>query len=236
MKNWQSDQLRLVRCAGSSEASIETVLSEVNKLGFRYCSFGMKGPLPLATPRALWRSNYPIGWEKRYQEQDYVRCDPTVALAAVSDSVVLWSDELFATCPQMREEARSFGLIHGWAQPRRDAQGIVSLLSCVRSDPPITDDELRAKNERLQWISYLCHERMLSHWGPILRTSVEFKLSNRELEVLRWSCDGKTSGDMSVIIGVSEATVNFHMRNACKKLGTSNKTAAAVRAALTGLI
>ena len=236
MKHWQSDQLRLVGCAGSSEATFETVLSEVNKLGFRYCSFGMKGPLPLATPRALWRSNYPAGWQQRYQEQDYVRCDPTVALAFVSDGVILWSDELFAACPQMRAEACSFGLVHGWAQPRHDSHGIVSLLSCVRSDPPISDEELKAKNERLQWLSFLCHESMLSHWGATLRNSPESELSNRELEVLRWSCDGKTSADMAEIIGVSEATVNFHMRNACLKLGTPNKTAAAVRAALMGLL
>jgi LuxR family quorum-sensing system transcriptional regulator SolR len=236
MKHWQSDQLRLVQCAGSSEATFETILSEVNKLGFRYCSFGMKGPLPLAMPRALWRSNYPAGWQQRYQEMDYVRVDPTVALAMVGDGVILWSDELFASCPQMRAEACSFGLVHGWAQPRHDAQGIVSLLTCVRSDPAITDEELKAKNERLQWLSYLCHESMMHHWGPTLRNSPESELSSRELEVLRWSCDGKTSADMAEIIGVSEATVNFHMRNACLKLGTPNKTAAAVRAALMGLL
>ena len=236
MKHWQSDQLRLVKCAGSSEATFEAVLSEVNKLGFRYCSFGMKGPLPLATPRALWCSNYPAGWQERYREMDYGRIDPTVALAITSDSVILWSDELFASCPQMHAEARSFGLTHGWAQPRHDAQGFVSLLSCVRNDPTITGEELKTKHERLQWLSYLCHERMLIHWGPSLRNNPAPELSSREIEVLRWSCDGKTSADMAEIIGLSEATVNFHMRNACLKLSTPNKTAAAVRAALIGLL
>lgn len=236
MKCWQLDQLRLVLCAGSSETTFATVLSEVNRLGFTYCSFGMKGPLPLVSPRAMWCSNYPAGWQQRYQQQDYVKCDPTVAHALLSDEVVLWSDELFAACPQMRAEARAFGLVHGWAQPRRDAHGIVSLLTCVRPDPAVTDEELAAKNERLQWLSYLCHESMLKHWGETLRNDPESKLSDRELEVLRWSCDGKTSADMAEIIGVSEATVNFHMRNACMKLGTPNKTAAAVRAALMGLL
>ncbi len=236
MKSWQLDQLQLVRCAGSSETTFATVLAEVNRLGFRYCSFGMKAPVPLTMPRAMWRSNYPAGWQARYQERDYVHCDPTVARALVSDDTILWSNELFADCPEMRAEACSFGLVHGWAQPRRDAHGILSLLSCVRSDPPITDEELEAKNERLQWLSYLCHESMLKHWGPALRSNPESKLSDRELEVLRWSCDGKTSADMAEIIGLSEATVNFHIRNACLKLGTPNKTAAAVRAALMGLL
>lgn len=236
MKCWQVDQLRLVRCAGTSENTFAMVLAEVNRLGFNYCSFGMKGPLPLVSPRALWVSNYPAGWQQRYQEQDYVRCDPTVAHALVSDEVILWSDEVFCASSQMRAEACSFGLVHGLAQPRRDAQGIVSLLTCVRSDPAISDEELKAKGERLQWLSYLCHESMITHWGAALRSRPETKLSARELEVLRWSCDGKTASDMAEIIGVSEATVNFHMRNACLKLGTPNKTAAAVRAALMGLL
>jgi LuxR family transcriptional regulator len=187
-------------------------------------------------PRVLWCSNYPAAWQKRYKEQGYLRRDPTVAHAITSDEPILWSDELFADCPDMRAEARSFGLVHGWAQPRRDALGMVSLLSCVRSEPAITDDELNAKIQRLQWLSYLCHVGMLKHWGPALRGNPETALSDRELEVLRWSCDGKTSADMAQIIGVSEATVNFHMRNACLKLGSGNKTAAAVRAALMGLL
>lgn len=236
MKHWQSDQLHLVRCAGDSEATFATILGEVNKLGFGFCSFGMRGPLPLAAPRAMWRSNYPLAWQQRYQEQDYVRRDPTVALAGMSDTAVLWTDELFSNCPELREEARAFGLVHGWAQPRRDAHGVVSLLTCVRAEPAIGDEEIAAKSERLQWLSYLCHESMLSHWGPSLQRPPDVELSEREIEVLRWSCDGKTSMDMAEIIGVSETTVNYHMRNACMKLGTPNKTAAAVRAAMLGLL
>jgi len=236
MKHWQSDQLHLIRCAGDSESTFATTLGEVNKLGFQYCSFGMRGPLPLASPRALWQSNYPPGWQQRYHEQDYVKRDPTVALAGMSDTAVIWSDQLFSRCPELREEAKAYGLVHGWAQPRRDAQGFVSLLTCVRSDPAISEAEVAAKGERLQWLSYLCHESMLTHWGPSLHRRPEVELSDREIEVLRWSCDGKTSADMAEIIGVSEPTVNYHMRNACDKLGTPNKTAAAVRAALLGLL
>ena len=46
----------------------------------------------------------------------------------------------------------------------------------------------------------------------------------------------RTPADMAQIIGVAEATVNFHMPNACVKLGTPNKTAAAVQAAMLGLL
>lgn len=236
MKSWQAFQLQLIVSATNTDETFQTVVAEVARLGFAFCSFGMKAPVPLVAPRVLWCSNYPPAWQRRYEAQGYLRCDPTVAHAIVSDEPLLWSDALFASCPELREEARSCGLVHGWAQPRRDATGMVSLLTCVRTEPEIIAEEFKAKQARVQWLSYLCHEGMSRHWSVSLRGEPESPLSERELEVLRWSCDGKTSADIAQIINLSEATVNFHVRNACNKLGTNNRTAAAVRAALLGLL
>lgn len=60
-------------------------------------------------------------------------------------------------------------------------------------------------------------------------------LTDREVEVLKWTADGKTSGEIADILAVSDNTVNFHIKNAITKLRTANKTAAAVRAAMLGL-
>jgi LuxR family transcriptional regulator, quorum-sensing system regulator SolR len=236
MKCWQVDQLRLVGTASDTAQTFTIVACEVSRLGFDFCSFGMKAPVPLVAPRVLWCSNYPEAWQKRYEEQAYLRRDPTVGHAITSDQALLWSDEVFAQCPELRSEARAFGLVHGWAQPRRDAHGMVSLLTCVRGEPEIDAEELSVKGARVQWLSHLCHEGMRKHWETALSGNPDTALTDRELDVLRWSCDGKTAADMAQIIGISLATVNFHLRNACTKLGTSNKTAAAVRAALLGLL
>ncbi|RAS01792.1 autoinducer binding domain-containing protein [Cupriavidus alkaliphilus] len=236
MKPWQGDHLRLVSSAEGIEDTFATILSEVKRLEFDFCAFGMRSPVPMTAPRLIWCSNYPAGWRKRYKENAYWHRDPTVIHAIVSDEPVLWSDELFARCSDIQAEARAHGLVYGLTQPRRDAHGIMSLLSCVRTEPAITHDEFLAKIERMHWLSHLCHAGMLKHWRKVLCAYPETELSSRELEVLRWSCDGKTSADIAQIIGVSLATVNFHTRNACQKLGAVNKTSAAVRAALLGLL
>ncbi|MBA2674458.1 autoinducer binding domain-containing protein [Ramlibacter sp.] len=236
MKSWQVSQLRQISSAGSSEETFSVVLAEAQKIGFEYCSFGMKAPIPLAAPRATWCSNYPIAWQQLYDERGYIRRDPSVAHALVSDDAILWTDALFAPCREIRTEAAAHGLAHGWAQPRRDARGMVSLLTLARKDPPISAQEVLDKTERLKWLSFVCHEGMLKSWGDLLQEDMGAALSARETEVLRWSCDGKTAEDIAQILGLSEATVSFHVRNACLKLGTSNKTAAAVRAALMGLL
>lgn len=236
MKSWQGAQLRVVCAAGSSQQAFESVAEEAGRLGFAYCSFGMKGPVPLAAPRVVWCSTYPPAWQQLYEERGYMHVDPTVRHAFVSDEPLLWSGAAYAEAPAFFDEAARHGLRHGVAIPRRDARGMVSLLSLVRSEPAISAEELQAKKERLHWLAVLCHEGMLKAWGDLLRDDSGVELTARELDVLRWTCEGKTASEVAQILQIAEPTVNFHVRNACTKLGTSNRTAAAVRAALLGLL
>jgi DNA-binding CsgD family transcriptional regulator len=50
-----------------------------------------------------------------------------------------------------------------------------------------------------------------------------FSLSPREREVLKWLRLGKTSWDISVILRISERTVNYHVNNILKKLDVTNR-------------
>jgi LuxR family transcriptional activator of conjugal transfer of Ti plasmids len=61
-------------------------------------------------------------------------------------------------------------------------------------------------------------------------------LSDREKECLGWAAAGKSSWDIAVILSISENTVNFHVKNAMKKLGATRRTLAVVKAINLGLI
>ncbi|MDA8106228.1 MAG: helix-turn-helix transcriptional regulator [Nitrospiraceae bacterium] len=56
-------------------------------------------------------------------------------------------------------------------------------------------------------------------------------LSTREKEVLGWLRMGKTSWDISVILRISERTVNYHVNNIMRKLGVVNRMHAVSMAA-----
>lgn len=62
------------------------------------------------------------------------------------------------------------------------------------------------------------------------------RLSERECEVLRWSAIGKTSWEISMILRISERTVNFHLQQVSRKLGVKGRRAACARAVALGLI
>ncbi len=61
-------------------------------------------------------------------------------------------------------------------------------------------------------------------------------ISKREKQVLGWLKLGKSSWDISVILGISERTVYFHVSNIMKKLGASNRPQAVAIATRLGLI
>jgi len=49
-------------------------------------------------------------------------------------------------------------------------------------------------------------------------------LTPREKEVLKWLSLGKTSWDVSVILGISEKTINFHVSSLMQKLDAVSRT------------
>lgn len=58
----------------------------------------------------------------------------------------------------------------------------------------------------------------------------EVRLTGRELQVLKELITGKKNSVIAEILGVSEATVKFHMRNLMAKFGAESRTEVAYRA------
>jgi DNA-binding response OmpR family regulator len=73
----------------------------------------------------------------------------------------------------------------------------------------------------------------------VARTEVwvrDVQLNDREIETLTWVARGKTSLEISQILGLSKRTVDFHIDNARNKLGVSTRTEAAIKAVTGRLI
>ncbi len=62
------------------------------------------------------------------------------------------------------------------------------------------------------------------------------QLSPREKEVITWLKKGKSSWDISIILCISERTVNFHIKNIMQKLNAVSRTHAVAKAIEVGLI
>ena len=75
--------------------------------------------------------------------------------------------------------------------------------------------------------------------AKVARTEVwsrQVALNEAEVECLTWSARGKTSSEISQIVGTSKRNVDFHIENACRKLNVATRIQAAVKAASGRLI
>jgi DNA-binding CsgD family transcriptional regulator len=55
-------------------------------------------------------------------------------------------------------------------------------------------------------------------------------LTTREAEVLLWVAQGKSNGDIGILLGMAEKTVKKHVGNIFDKLGLEGRNAATLRA------
>ncbi|WP_146009878.1 autoinducer binding domain-containing protein, partial [Janthinobacterium sp. ROICE36] len=186
----------------------------------------------LAT-RLRWK---PDSASPRLNSYNYLTVDPTVSHAMRSTTPLAWSDQLFSASDILWQDARGHGLHAGVAQSAFNARGAVGMLTLARSSDQVSSSEMGNTAIRLSWLLQAVHENAVRLLYPYPAVENEIMLTAREIEVLRWAGDGKTSGEVGQIMSISERTVNFHITNALAKLGAVNKTAGVVKAAMLRLL
>lgn len=236
MKPWQDEHLQRLCTAPNERALFDELVLLVRAEGFDLCSYGIRPPFPITQPRIQVYDNFPKAWQEQYRSRGYVQVDPTVQHGLRSLMPLVWTDDVFAGARSFWEDARGQGLRYGWAQPCRDPSGVAGMLTVARSHEPLIESELQLKVPRLLWLTQVAHVSMTKLVMKSLLPESEVRFSDREISVMRWTAEGKTSGEIAEILGISERTVNFHTQNVIAKLNASNKTAAAIRMAVMGFL
>lgn len=84
-----------------------------------------------------------------------------------------------------------------------------------------------------------CYWLMLSpliyeKYYKLFNRSLNNKMTNRELECIKWASEGKTSWEISQLLAISQRTVDFHLANCISKTGSINRQQAIVKCILDG--
>jgi DNA-binding CsgD family transcriptional regulator len=191
-------------------------------------------------PEIIHMTNRP-DWGARYITQNYSKNDPVVRQCFVNRAPIQWTETFMSTLrsadeTRMMADAWENGLKRGYTIPIHGPGGELGMmmLSCRENDREFM--RLMAEYEYdLQVMAYQFHDT--------LKRNVQRKaklppvpLTEREIEILRWTVDGKTAWEIGQILKISERTVNFHLQNVMNKFGVHNKTHAAAKAVSYGLI
>ena len=128
--------------------------------------------------------------------------------------------------------------VDGWqvlSFPLRTLGGESALL-CVGAvmQPEDWARQVQLLQRDFQILGNYFHQHIMRIYGH--DASTEILVSARELDCLKWMAAGKTAWEASVILGISERTVRFHLNAAREKLNCLTTTQAVAKAVSQQLI
>ncbi|RCL22394.1 LuxR family transcriptional regulator [Pseudomonas sp. AFG_SD02_1510_Pfu_092] len=235
MFHWKPEHLEAFVSERAPQKLFDIAVHLAQDLGMDYLGLNLRIQIATQTPRVYLYSNYPNEWIERCQRDEFYKQDAAAEASHRSTLPVLWTDDLYREAPQFREAARRCGLRHGWTQSLHDLQHNESQISVARPTGCIDMAELYDKAGSVQWLCHTLHAVLGEHHLTAL-CPAQPKMSERELEVLKWSAAGKTAADVACILSLSQSTVNFHIRSVITKTNAANKAGAIAIAALRGWI
>jgi LuxR family quorum-sensing system transcriptional regulator SolR len=236
-REWREECLqRLTPSSQSRTQIVKELAAMVRGLGFDYCSYVMRLPVPLTQPTVVWSSTYPAPWLEHYFAHGYLTIDPVLQQLSRDPTPVAWSSASLTQQPAFWEEARAHGVRHGWAIATHGSTRTVGILSLARSEEVLTARELGNVEAQLVWLSHTAHGAISHVEMRNLRAPTDPDLSLREREILRWTAAGKTAAEIGLILGIAERTVNFHIASTLGKFKVANKTQAVVTAVMLGML
>lgn len=198
------------------------------------CGIGEINRNSVIQPHEIINISYPAEWLDRYLERDYIQVDPIIRENFTRYGLQYWEDTYRGTPPpkELSAEAADFGLTRGCSFGMRapgERRGSILTLS----------GESIERNERT--------ETILTHVMPHLHQTfvriaaaperlAAVRISSRERETLNWVKEGKSNWEISVILGISEGAVKFHIRNIMRKLNVVSRSHAVAVAFERGVI
>lgn len=233
--SWRSG-MQLAFQKGRDIAHITRIIEQqAQALEFDFYALFIRHPVPFTRPKTFFYSNYPQKWIDYYLQEDFIHHDPVLKKCSQPGTFWLWSEENGDSGQRVFDAARAHGIYCGVScsvMAKNRAVGILSLSSANPSRMIVLTTELELK---LQYILDLSMAALIQ-MDDISMLATKLELSERELEILKWTAEGKTSAEISLILSISENTVNFHQKNMQKRFNAPNKTQIASYAAAIGLI
>jgi len=230
------DCIASMRQAASADAVSATAAPMFEDLGLPYFALASFFRVDRKPDISILLGTFHTGWAARYIAGGYVRDSQIVQEMLRTNEPYSWTDVLSRRPvddqqKRIRNEAGDFGLDDGLFTPARWIDGSYAAVVLAGPKPKLDDAFIRTSASVLS--SYVAVETRRLWSGS---KSAAPQLSARQRECLAWVRQGKSSGVIAEILGVSVRTVDEHLAEACRKLGVRSRVQAAVDASLAGII
>ncbi len=178
--------------------------------------------------RPLHLTNIPSDWQAEYSKERYYDHDPTMLFALGNLLPERWSNiiqrfDLTAKQDKIINDGKEAGLCDGVIIPVHGPGGEFAVLSLSHSETEAQAvQNIELDEAVLHMFALRFHTQVREMQNPSTALPPA-NLTSREIDVLFWTAEGKSTWDISKILGISESTVNFHVSSAKQKLGVYSK-------------
>jgi DNA-binding CsgD family transcriptional regulator len=208
-----------------------------NKYSVKNASYVGNNMGSLTQNAPFFSVTYSDDWVKHYLANSYFDVDPVPKSLNKSILPLDWQsfDLRNLKVRKFFMEAREAGVgQNGISVPVRGRNQDFGILSITTDLEEADWIEFKRQYMRdIQVLAVHFHQSVLISNGV---TEPNFKLSDREIEVLYWAACGKTGEEAGLILGISKRGVRFHVCNIMHKLNCTNITHAVAKAVYFNLI
>jgi DNA-binding CsgD family transcriptional regulator len=203
------------------------VEKSVRAIGCEHFLIAMEVSLPVGPGIQHVDSGYPERWQRRYQEKQFVRIDPTLGYCKTNSAPVIWNPAMYSEMShELMEESNSYGLGNGVSVGVHASNSVKSMFSIARDKPFNDEHEATLVKAAGQLIANAVHVKTAELVMPGLFSALAPPLTEREYACLQLAALGKGSGVIADLLNIAEPTVNYHLNKVMKKLGVATRVQA----------
>lgn len=182
-----------------------------------------------ATPKGFMQCTYSDRWVKYFANREQVRAEQMEALEPILSAPVDWTTlpDNAQTC-HLRQLSGCLPDRRVLSFPLRSIADETAVFGVATKDADSNAEQAKNLLLELHILGNYFHQHILRIHGHDAESAM--LVSARELDCLKWAAAGKTAWESSVILGISERTVRFHLNAAREKLNCLTTTQAVAKA------
>lgn len=220
--NFMKDTLRVC-----SEEEFHKLISEFGAyFGYEYILYGyMKTSYSRKNEPCICNISNPTKWAQEYDDRNYYSCDPVVIeteeriVNNIKDHFILWDAydrELSRKEQEVIQRRKYYGLNYGFSSYENSRNKDFVFLISLGTSATETAPYMSAVMDNV--LSHMASARKRLDILQLLNL-----LTNREQAVAEHLALGRANCEIASDLGISEATVKFHLTNIYSKLGVSKR-------------
>lgn len=186
---------------GNTEGAIETIIPEIIN------------------------GNYSIEWLETYNEEQLHLTAPTILYNFECSGTQIWENS-YKRYEGLTSTKKFVSLAEDHNMHNGLSTGFINTKNGLGTIIAFTKKKITHTERQYDILNILNHHfhQALARLCTDFKTVYDNKLTPKELEVLKWMKEGKTSWEISMILNRSENTISFHSKNIIQKLDASNKS------------